>query len=434
MLGFFVRAYFCSLAKSTVITRQICHPHQYGALFYKARHQTRVSLRKYDTSVVGLFIACIPLIARTALFFCTLIERYVSISNLHKRLLDNLSTSIIVFDEELRLTYINLAAESLIAISGRQIQNAWIGDIFFDAEKDIDDIKNATESHHSFTKRRTELYLPQGRTILVDYTITPLVETDHKLVLMELHGLNYAERINKEEALVSAHETTRELVRGLAHEIKNPLGGIRGAAQLLARELPDDELADYTNVIIEEADRLHNLVDRLVGSKKLPVLKEINIHEVLERVRSLIEAEVADKDIHIERNYDPSIPDIMADSEQLIQAVLNIVRNAMQALESPNVRHKTGTINLTTRVLRNVTIGAAFHRLAARIEIIDNGPGIPEDLISSIFYPMISGRAEGTGLGLSIAHSIIKQHKGMIDCSSKPGKTRFAIFIPIVEK
>ncbi len=355
----------------------------------------------------------------------------MSISNLHKRLLDNLSTSVLVFDQDLKLIYINLAAESLLAISGRQLQHAWIGDIFFDAEQDVTEISNAKSTHSSFTKRRTELHLSQGRTIVVDYTITPLLDLEDAHILMELQALNYAERISKEEALISTHETTRELVRGLAHEIKNPLGGIRGAAQLLARELPDNELSDYTNVIIEEADRLHKLVDRLVGSKKLPEFKSINIHEVLERVRNLIEAEILDKDIHIERNYDPSIPNVFADSEQLIQAVLNIVRNALQALESPNVRHSSGTIKLTTRVLRNVTIGAAFHRLAARVEIVDDGPGIPEELIGSIFYPMISGRADGTGLGLSIAHSIINMHKGMIKCSSKPGQTRFSIYIPV---
>ncbi|MDP1930569.1 MAG: nitrogen regulation protein NR(II) [Gammaproteobacteria bacterium] len=358
----------------------------------------------------------------------------MTIDNLHRRLLDHLSTGVIVFDHELRLGYINLAAESILAISGRQVQGAWIGDIFLNSAQDIAEIRNAQTSNHSFTKRKTELTTLQNQTMSVDYTITPLTDMDDAHILMEIQAINYAERISKEEALISTHETTRELVRGLAHEIKNPLGGIRGAAQLLARELPDSDLTDYTNVIIEEADRLHKLVDRLVGSRKLPELKLVNIHEVLERVRSLIEAEVVDKDIRIERNYDPSIPDVMADSEQLIQAVLNIVRNAMQALESPNVRHNTGTIELTTRVLRNVTIGSVFHRLAARIEITDNGPGIPDDLIGSIFYPMISGRAEGTGLGLSIAHSIITQHKGMIECSSKPGKTRFAIFIPVAPR
>lgn len=336
-----------------------------------------------------------------------------------------------MFNHQLRLDYINLAAESILAISGRQIHGAWIGDIFLDSDQDIAEIHSARANNRSFTKRKTQLHVVHGQTINVDYTITPLTDMGSANLLMEIQAINYAERISKEEALISTHETTRELVRGLAHEIKNPLGGIRGAAQLLARELPDSDLTDYTNVIIEEADRLHKLVDRLIGSRKLPELRLINIHEVLERVRNLIEAEVADKDIKIKRNYDPSIPDVMADSEQLIQAVLNIVRNAMQALESPNVRHSTGTIELTTRVLRNVTIGSAFHRLVARIEIIDNGPGIPEDLIGSIFYPMISGRAEGTGLGLSIAHSIINQHKGTIECSSKPGLTRFAIFIPV---
>lgn len=355
----------------------------------------------------------------------------LGIDNLHRRLLDNLSTGVVVFDEELRLIYMNLAAESSLAISGRQVQDLWIGEVFLNSEQDVSDINNAINSHHSFTRRKTELQVIHGQVINVDYTITPLVDMADARVLMEIQPINYAERISKEEALVSTHETTRELVRGLAHEIKNPLGGIRGAAQLLARELPDSDLTDYTNVIIEEADRLHKLVDRLVGSRKAAELKPINIHEVLERVRNLIEAEVIDKPIRISRNYDPSIPNVMADSEQLIQALLNIARNAMQALETPNVRHDIGTIELITRIQRNVTIGAAFHRLAARIDVIDNGPGIPPELIDSIFYPMISGRAEGTGLGLSITHSIINQHKGMIKCSSVPGRTCFSILIPV---
>jgi len=355
----------------------------------------------------------------------------LTIDNLHKRLLDNLSTGVIVFDDELRLGYINLAAETSLAISGRQINNLWIGEIFLNSDQDIADINNAIDSHHSFTKRKTQLQVMHGQVINVDYTITPLLDMEGARVLMEIQPINYAERISKEEALVSTHETTRELVRGLAHEIKNPLGGIRGAAQLLARELPDGELTDYTNVIIEEADRLHKLVDRLVGARKAAELKPINIHEVLERVRNLIEAEVIDKPIRIVRNYDPSIPPVMADSEQLIQALLNIVRNAMQALETPNVRHDTGVIELITRIQRNVTIGPVFHRLATRIDVIDNGPGIPAELIDSIFYPMISGRAEGTGLGLSITHSIINQHKGMIKCSSAPGRTCFSILLPV---
>lgn len=350
---------------------------------------------------------------------------------MHKRLLDNLTTGVIVLDGELRLCYLNLAAEGLLASSGRQLQGITLQDIFLGFDEDISDIRNALEESRSFTKRKTELYPAHGKPIIVDYTITPLVDFNEHRLLMEIQIMTHADRIRREEAMINTHETTRELVRGLAHEIKNPLGGIRGAAQLLAAELPNTELTDYTNVIIEEADRLRKLVDRLMGSGKLPEMRLLNIHEVLERVRNLIEAEVSNKDITLVRNYDPSIPPITGDFEQLIQAVLNIVSNAVQALESPHVKHRSGIIELRTRVVRNVTIGVNFHKLAARVDIVDNGPGIPDELMSTLFYPMISGRAEGTGLGLSIAHSIINQHKGIIECQSKPGRTSFSILIPV---
>ncbi len=353
------------------------------------------------------------------------------IDKLHKRLLDSLTTGVIVLDVELRLAYINLAAESLLAISSRQFAGAFIGDLFLDSEQDVNDIRNASEAGQSFTRRRAELHLLHGKSLTVDYSITHLPDMGAASLVMEIQPLSHAERIDRDEASISTHEATRELVRGLAHEIKNPLGGIRGAAQLLARELPDVELHDYTNVIIEEADRLHTLVDRMVGLRELPEMRPLNIHEVVERVRSLIEAEIGDRDILIERNYDPSIPELQGDFEQLIQAVLNIVRNAMQALTESQPDPQGGVITLKTRVLRNLTIGQRFHRLVLRLDIIDNGPGIPEDLISNIFFPMISGRAEGTGLGLSIAHSIINRHHGSIECDSRPGCTRFAIFLPI---
>jgi two-component system nitrogen regulation sensor histidine kinase GlnL len=251
---------------------------------------------------------------------------------------------------------------------------------------------------------------------------------------MELHSLHYTQRISRDEVLLSTQATTRELVRGLAHEIKNPLGGIRGAAQLLAQELPSEELKDYTNVIIEEADRLRNLVDRLTGSRKLPEMAALNIHEVLERVASLVEAEIVDKAIELEKDYDPSIPSAMGDQEQLIQAVLNVVRNAVQALESPAVDHDLGIIRLRTRVLRNVTIGNTLHRLVVRVDVCDNGPGIPDTITDTLFYPMISGRADGTGLGLSIAQSIINQHGGIVECDSQPGSTVFTITLPLPEE
>jgi two-component system nitrogen regulation sensor histidine kinase GlnL len=219
-------------------------------------------------------------------------------------------------------------------------------------------------------------------------------------------------------------------LRGLSHEIKNPLGGIRGAAQLLASELPNSQLQDYTNVIIEEADRLVNLVDRLTGPYKKPVIRNLNIHEVLERVRNLIEAETQGA-IRIIRDYDPSLPEISGDLEQLIQAVLNIVRNAMQALTENPRQKEPPQIILRTRAVTHATIATEPHKLIARIEVIDNGPGIPAGIIENIFYPLISGRAEGTGLGLSIAQSIIKNHAGLIECESQEGRTRFILSIPI---
>lgn len=356
--------------------------------------------------------------------------RSLSPHNYH-RLLNSLTTAVLVLDTELRLQYINLAAESLLAISGRQFSNAPLTDIFLNAAEDIQEIESAIRSPHSFTKRKTQLHLPHGGSLQADYTVTPLSEFPSAAVLIEIQSMNYSERITRDEMLMTTHATTRELVRGLAHEIKNPLGGIRGAAQLLAGELPQSELIEYTNVIIEEADRLRNLVDRLIGSRQPMEFRPVNVHEALERVRSLIQAEVRDSNIEIVRDYDPSIPHLQGDFEQLIQAILNIVRNAVQALDSPHIKHSSGRIELKTRIMHHATIGTRFHRLVARVEVIDNGPGISADLIDSIFYPMISGRAEGTGLGLSIAHSIINQHQGIIECQSQPGCTRFSIYLPV---
>ena len=249
------------------------------------------------------------------------------------------------------------------------------------------------------------------------------------LLLLEVHPRDRLLRITKEEAQLSKQETSKMLVRGLAHEIKNPLGGIRGAAQLLARELPDEHLKDYTNVIIEEADRLRNLVDRMLGSNKLPALAMTNVHEVLERVCHLVEAE-SQGCITLVRDYDPSIPDVLIDREQMIQAVLNIVRNAMQAISSQN-ELRLGRISLRTRALRQFTIGHVRHRLVTKVEITDNGPGIPAELQETIFFPMVSGRPDGTGLGLAITQNIISQHQGLIECESHPGHTTFSIFLPL---
>jgi len=355
----------------------------------------------------------------------------VTLENVHKRLLDQLKTGVVLLDSNLRLLYINIAAEALLEISDKKARQLFIGDIFTNAEEDIGEMQTAIVKNSSFTKRKAELKVMRDKTIFVDYTLSPFEFEGETQALMEISSLEHSQRINREETLNSAHATTRELVRGLAHEIKNPLGGIRGAAQLLSKEIATGELTDYTNVIIEEADRLHNLVDRMVGSRKPLELREINIHEVLERVRQLVSAEISGVGMKLAYDYDPSIPAIYADSEQLIQAVLNIVRNAVQSLSSPDVDHALGEILLRSRIVRNITIGSKFHRLAASIEVIDNGPGIPTDMIDTIFYPMISGRPDGTGLGLPITHGIINQHHGMIECESKPGKTKFTVMIPL---
>lgn len=354
--------------------------------------------------------------------------------SLHRLLLDNLTTATLLLDAELRLQYMNPAAEMLLAVSGQRSHGQFISELFTESPEALASLRQAVEQAHPFNKREAILTSVSGQTLTVDYAVTPIVTRQQTLLLLEVHPRDRLLRISKEEAQLSQQETTKLLVRGLAHEIKNPLGGIRGAAQLLARELPEESLRDYTNVIIEEADRLRNLVDRMLGSNKLPQLAMTNIHEVLERVCSLVQAESQGR-IVLQRDYDPSIPELLIDREQMIQAVLNIVRNAMQALASQAdglpAGSVLGRISLRTRTLRQFTIGHLRHRLVCKVEIIDNGPGIPPELRDTLFYPMVSGRPEGTGLGLAITQNIISQHQGLIECDSHPGHTVFSIFLPL---
>lgn len=354
----------------------------------------------------------------------------VTLDNVHKRLLDNLKTGVLLLDSELRLLYLNMEAESLLDISDSKANQLHIGDVLLNAKDDVAEMRHAIETNVSFTKRAAELRTKHGKTLLADYTINPVEDNGNVQAILELISLEHSHRITQEESLQTAHHTTRELVRGLAHEIKNPLGGIRGAAQLLAQEIDSADLQDYTNVIIEEADRLHNLVDRLVGSRKPLELSDTNIHEVLERVHSLVNADTASENLNVVTDYDPSIPTIQGDSDQLIQAMLNLVRNAQQSLRSSDVSQPE--LIIRTRITRNATIGSRLHRLAVKVEIVDNGPGIPTNMLGTIFYPMISGRADGSGLGLPISHGIINQHQGMIECQSKPGLTVFSVVLPFV--
>jgi len=348
---------------------------------------------------------------------------------LQRLLIENLTTATLLLNSRLRLEYMNPAAEMLLAVSGQRSHGQFISELFTESPEALAALRQAVEEAHPFTKREATLTSATGQSLTVDYAVTPVLTRQETMLLLEVLPRDRLLRITKEEAQLSKQETTKMLVRGLAHEIKNPLGGIRGAAQLLSRELPDESLKDYTNVIIEEADRLRNLVDRMLGSNKLPQLSVTNVHEVLERVCSLVEAETQGS-IPLVRDYDPSIPDLLIDREQMIQAVLNIVRNAMQAIAAQN-ELKLGRITLRTRTLRQFTIGHTRHRLVCKVEIIDNGPGIPAELQDTIFYPMVSGRADGTGLGLAITQNIISQHQGLIECESHPGHTVFSLFLPL---
>jgi len=255
---------------------------------------------------------------------------------------------------------------------------------------------------------------------------------DKGQVVFEIQELDRLLRISREEALLASQATTKNLIRGLAHEVKNPLGGIRGAAQLLDRELQTEDLKEYTHIIMAEADRLRNLVDRMLGPRQPVDLKPTNLHEVLERIILIINAETEGK-VLLKRNYDPSIPEVPGDIELLIQAVLNIVRNAVQALMG-QPENKYPQIKLSTCIRRQFTIGRKHYPLICNISIEDNGPGIPQKIIDDIFYPMISGRAEGTGLGLAISQQLITQHNGLIECSSEPDQTIFSIYIPLEEQ
>ncbi|SHF25359.1 two-component system, NtrC family, nitrogen regulation sensor histidine kinase GlnL [Microbulbifer donghaiensis] len=344
-----------------------------------------------------------------------------------RQLLDSLTSAVLVLDDSLLLCYLNSAAEDLLAASSSRVSGQPLADVVRESAAAQQALRNALATGEKYTVRRATWTLHNLETRTVDYSVSPVPELG--LLLLEVQSMDRLLRIAREDALISAQETTRNLVRGMAHEVKNPLGGIRGAAQLLQRELPDEELAEYTQIIIDEADRLRNLVDRLLGPRKPAQLKPTNVHEILERVAQLIDAE-CDGELKIRRDYDPSIPDIPGDSEQLIQALLNIARNAMQAIDE-SIGLASGEIVLRTRIQRQFTIGKHHCPLVCRIEIEDNGPGIAEDIRERIFYPMISGRAEGSGLGLSISQNIINQHRGLIKCDSRPGQSVFQIYLPL---
>lgn len=351
---------------------------------------------------------------------------------LNHRLLEHLNTGVLLLDADLLITFMNPAAEALLEMSGTRGLGAPFPELAHESDESVEALREALITGHSYTKREATIHLNNMQPLTLDYSVSPISHPETRLpcLLIELQGRDRLMRISREEQLIAKQETTRSLVRGLAHEIKNPLGGIRGAAQLLERELPANELREYTNIIIEEADRLRDLVDRLLGPRAIPKREQVNIHEVLERVCQLIDVESGGQ-ILIMRDYDPSIPELEADKGQIIQALLNICRNAMQAMLENRDQHDRPSLSLKTRTIRQFTIGHHRHRLVAQIDITDNGPGIPQEIREDLFYPMVSGRADGTGLGLSISQSIINQSNGIIEFMSVAGSTTFSIYLPL---
>jgi two-component system nitrogen regulation sensor histidine kinase GlnL len=333
-----------------------------------------------------------------------------------------------LFDSDLVLRYINTAGEMLLAVSARQILGQRVSDFIQCRCSEVESvIKRSLESGQQFTEREHQLTLSDGREITVDCTVAPVREEGQIVeFLVEMQQVDRQLRISRDELLLSRNQASRALVRGLAHEIKNPLGGLRGAAQLLERELPYDDLKEYTQIIIQEADRLQNLVDTMLGPNKVPKRQEVNIHQVLERVCGLVRAETGIS-LSINKDYDPSIPTMRGDLDQLIQAFLNIVRNGARAAGS----NGNGQLGIRTRILRQFTIGIVKHRHVISVELTDNGPGIPDEMQEKMFFPMVSGESDGMGLGLSISQELINRHQGLIEFSSKPGETTFRVLLPL---
>ncbi len=344
--------------------------------------------------------------------------------------LDLLATAVIVLDHDLVVQYANPAAENLFEFSYRSISGQTVRKIFDQPGAFISGVEYAISNNCTYVEHDLSLGTPGHARQHLNCTITPIEvpgwRGEWSRMLAEFRPIDQQLRIARDERIIDQTEANRLLVRSLAHEIKNPLGGIRGAAQLLERELDRPDLSEYTQVIMKEADRLQSLMERLLTPNRAPQLLLVNIHEVLERVRSVIQAEFP-QSLEIARDYDVSLPLLKGDREQLIQAVLNVVRNAAQTLEG------SGRIVLRTRLARQVTLARKRYRQALLVQVIDSGPGVPPSIAEKIFYPLVSAREGGSGLGLTIAQTFIGQHGGVIQFESVPGNTCFSILLPLRE-
>ncbi len=346
----------------------------------------------------------------------------------YSSIVDHQSTAILILNTKCELEYMNPAAEAIFSVSSKRAKGVVLSSFLVDKNLEFfNRMQDSINKGQSWTEHECQIRVSDQKEITVNCTINLVDIEDENKVLMEMVPLDRQLKILKENHLLKEHQATRTMLRGMAHEIKNPLGGLRGAAQLLEAELADKDLKEYTGIIIKEADRLHKLVDRMLGPNMVPNKIMHNIHEVLHHVYSLVSVE-ENKNIKFRIDYDPSIPMISFDRDLLVQAILNITRNAIRAVD------KSGEITFKTRVLRRHTINGRFHKLAACLSVIDNGPGISEEIATKIFFPMVSGQTDGTGLGLAISQMLINQHDGLIEFDSQPGKTEFRVMLPIEAK
>jgi two-component system nitrogen regulation sensor histidine kinase GlnL len=339
--------------------------------------------------------------------------------------LELLATSVVLLDAELNVCALNLSAENLLGVSASRARGHPLDALLDESNEWYPLLHQALSENYPMVRRAISLTTRSGQQKTVDITISPVTAKagSHSL-LLELNMVDRLQAISRDESEWQAQASLKEIMKGVAHEVKNPLGGIRGAAQLLSAELPDPALQEYTDIIISEVDRLHKLVDRMLGPRERLEPQPTNIHQVAEHVRQLIEAE-AEGALQIERDYDPSLPDFLADAGQLTQALLNLVRNAWQACG------EGGLITLRTRVFRQFTVGGNRHKLVCALQVADDGPGVSDELMPRLFLPMVTGNAQGTGLGLSIAQRIANQHGGLIQVKSVPGDTCFTLLLPM---
>lgn len=342
-------------------------------------------------------------------------------------LINQLLAAVLVIDRDLSIQWCNPATEELLGLSNRQLLGAHLSDVIIDADFSAKVIAYSLQSGNPYHQRDATIKLINEEEFIADISVSNLQIDDEQKLLVEIRQTDREHRIGLESSEYSQHIAASALVRGLGHEIKNPLGGLRGAAQLLSMELADPSLKEYTSVIIKEADRLSALVDRMMAPHKQGKRQLINIHQLIETVISLLQLEAGD-DLRIERDYDPSLPEILACGDQLQQAMLNLMQNAVQAMDGE------GRLTIKTRIVRQILLGNKLSKLVLRIDISDDGPGVAVELRDKLFMPLVSGRAGGTGLGLGIAQSLIQQHSGLIEYQDKSERTTFSIYLPVTEE